>query len=128
MKWLVRDLLKDNASVVLGAAETNTVVSEQLYIHDPSHLIVDVTCASVTAATGITVKLQDSVDGSVWNSKSSESQVSITGNGVFSFNLKIENSSDQADMPLRPLLRVVASTGAGDAVTITHVRISHWGW
>lgn len=128
MKWIVRDIVKDGASVSVGASETAYVISENLYIHDPSHLVVDITCSGVTAATGITLKLQDSVDDITWTTKSSEAQVAVSGNGVVSFNLKIENSSDQADMPLRPLLRLIATTGAGDAVTVSGIKVSHWGW
>lgn len=264
MKWLVRDLVKDGAAVTVGASETAYAVSENLYVHDPRHITVDVTCASIAKTNGITLKLQDSVDEVTWNTKSSEGQValtataevqtltfpakagatagdyfvvtdtsgntwaaalnvsgadpdptgaiwtavnaarkvnvdisactdaasvaaavelafdalvdvtsvittddtaadgtmlftavvagpdmaapqfknaddsgagSITGStttppvstGTFSFNLKIENSSDQADLPLRPKVRVIATTGAGDSVSVTNVKIGHWG-
>jgi hypothetical protein len=125
--WVSRDVLLNNTSVVVGASETNTVVSETFRIHDPSRIIVDITASSVTDAgadSSIVAKIQDSSGSGTWSTKGSEGNVAITGNGTFSITLMIENSSDQAELPLRPLGRIVVTTAAGDTATIDNVRVT----
>lgn len=46
--------------------------------------------------------------------------------GTFSFNLKVENSSDQAELPLRKLARLVVTSGVGDSVTVDSVRVCYF--
>lgn len=262
--WLVRNIVKNNSAVSVGASATADAVSSELWICDPRHIAVAVECSSIAKKTGLTLKLQDSSDKSTWNTKSSEGQVAITataevqtltfpakasatngdyfvvtdtaGNtwaawldvsgvasaptgaiytavnasrkcrvdisacttaatvaaaveaafdamtgvtavittddsaadgtmtftavtagpdmaapqfknandsgagsitgstttspvatGTFKFDMKIENSSDQADLPLRPFVRVVCATGSGDSVSVDAVRVSYWG-
>ncbi len=123
MPYSMPEELLKNTSVVIGASATNTVVSEVINLSDEDSMCfnVDITAASVTAATGITAKIQDSADNSTWNDKKT---VAISGNGVVSISLQENVAGDQTHLPLRPRLRIVVSTGAGDAVTISSVRPS----
>lgn len=125
MQQTSKEILLNGSSVTIGASETNTVVSDVIRIQDPLHIRIDVKCSGVTAATGVTAKIQDSVDKTVWNTKGSEGNVAITANGTFSIALLAENSSDQAELPLRPFVRVVVTSGAGDAATVTSVMASY---
>lgn len=125
MKQTNRDILLDATQQVVGASQTKQVVSEVLRIYQPMRIIIDIACSDSTVATGITAFLQDSSDESTWNSKGSEGQVSITGDGTFSIVLLAENSSDQAELPLRPFIRVAIDSGAGDTVDIDKVVVSY---
>lgn len=126
MPYTMDDKLLDLTSVVLGASETNTVVSEVVRISDEDSrcINIDITAASTTVATGITAKLQDSAQGGALASWNDNGTVSITGDGVFTIDLLAEASGDQANLPLRPYIRVVVSTGVGDAATISKVLVS----
>ena len=124
MSWSSISVLKDGENQVIGASETDTVISKTFRVTDPRYIIVDVTAASVTASTGITVKLEDSSGDDVWNTKGAEGNVAIPTNGTFSIKLLIENTSDQAELPLRPLGRLTITTGASDAATITDLKVS----
>jgi hypothetical protein len=129
--WISEGVLLNGTSVVIGASETDTVVSKSFRIMNPKYIVVDVECSASTVSTGITAKLQDSSGNNssgtaVWNTKGAEGNVAITGNDTFSFVLMIENSSDQAELPLRPLGRIVVTSGSGDAVTIDSVKVSHY--
>lgn len=129
--WTSREMLLNGTSVSVGASETNTVVSETFRVGDPRYIVVDIECSSTTVTNAITAKIQDSSGNSsaaaaVWNTKGTQGNVSITGDGVFSIVLMIENSSDQAELPLRPLCRVVVTSGVSDAVDIDSVRVSYY--
>lgn len=123
MKQQSKEMLLNNTQVAVGASET-TVISEVFHAQDPLHLLVDIECSSTTVTTGITAKVQDSVDNSTWNTKGSEGNVSITGDGTFTIRLLAENSSDQAELPLRPFVRIVVTSGSSDAVDIDSVMVS----
>jgi hypothetical protein len=127
LKNVSREILLNDTSVVVGASETNTPVSDVLWVQDSLHIRVDITASSVTDASAdssIVAKIQDSVDKSTWNTKGSEGTVAITGNGTFSIVLLAENADDQAELPLRPFVRVVVTTAAGDTATIDSVVVS----
>lgn len=118
---IVERALLNETSVVIGASETNTVVSENVMIRDGKHLLVEVTAASGTYVTGITLKVQDSVDGTNWNDSKT---AAISADGQVAIKIA-PTTDDAAHLPIRPLVRVVVSSGVGDAVTISKVFICH---
>lgn len=85
------------------------------------------TFTAVTAGPNMAAPQFKNADDSGAGSITGTTSVTPVATGTFSFNLKIENSSDQADLPLRPFVRVVVATGAGDSVSVDNVKISHWG-
>lgn len=111
-------------NIAVGASATNTAVSQVFRIWDSGrkNLRIKVTAASVTAATGITAKLQHA-SGFDATFITTTKSVTISGNGDFYLTLNVEVSGDQAEMPLMPLGRVTITTGAGDAATITSCKV-----
>lgn len=88
----------------------------------------DITVSATTVATGVTLKLQTrfSADQS-WQDSSSTVSVANGFTGTKTIRLLDTVSADQAYLPLRPLGRVVAVTGAGDSITVTSVIIPTCG-
>ena len=124
MPYNMNNQLNNQASVVIGASATDTQISEIVKLSDEDSMTfnVDITAASGTYAAGITAKLQDRASGSEsWNDNKT---AAITADGLTTITLQANVSGDQSSLPLRPQVRVVVSTGSGDAVTITKVRIS----
>ena len=121
--WKSNDELLGGASVAVGASETDTPVSEVFFVEDPNSMLVELTCSGVTVTTGITAKLQESMDKTNWSDKSATGQVAISANGRFFIRLSAYNDSN-SDMPLADALRVVVSSGAGDAVTVDSVKVA----
>lgn len=122
--YVVEDVVKNGASVVLGASETDTVVSNTIRMsaEDSKFMLIRLAVDTTTVATGITANLQHSWDGgTTWEDLGSGAQVSITGDGTF----QIEHDYAASNNSLAwPLARVVVSTGAGDAATVDNVYIS----
>lgn len=114
------------SSVTIGASATNTVVSNVFRItaSDSLYFLAKLKSTTTTSTTGITAKLQESYDGSTWEDVGNRAQVTITTNGTWEISLIATDSSDAAQLPLWPLGRLVVSTGADDAVTITECWIS----
>jgi hypothetical protein len=108
--------LVGDSSVVIGASETNTPVTLPTRAINVAALRISIKVSSVTASAGITAKLQDSSFEGVWNDVAS-AEVNITANGIF----EIVMNPDDSALPLRDRLRVVVSSGAGDAVTVDSV-------
>lgn len=115
------DSLVASTSVIVGASATNTPISREYAISAGGslHHVVVIDCASVTVSAGITAKLQTAV-GSTWQDSKT---VTISGNGRFYIKLSAETAGDQTFLPLLSRGRVVITTGAGDAVTVTDVNI-----
>jgi hypothetical protein len=112
--YVTREVLLNGSSVVLGASETNTVVSENHRIgcELKDHQMVAISAASVTAGAGITAKLQHSWDGGSTFIDVTSASVAITADGVFHIATQTQ---------LYPIQRVVVTTGAGSAATINSV-------
>ena len=124
--WISKEVVLNGTNQAVAASQTDQVVSEVFRVGDPRYIVVDVTAASVTVTNAITVKLQDSDGSDVWHVKGTQGSASITGNGTVTIKLMIENADDQAQLPLRPLIRVGVTTGVDDAATITKVRVSYY--
>lgn len=119
----LRDLRK--LAPTVGASITEKPIAEFSSDFESSlHFRCDLVVSSVTASTGITVKLQDKALGGAYEDLSSaNASVSITGNGTFSIVLLVERSADQVDLPIKKSCRLVVTTGAGDAVTFDNISV-----
>jgi len=113
---------------VLGASLTNEAISNEIGLtyNGSLNLRVDVVTSAVTVGAGITVKLQmRSGNFEAWaDVAGANASASVTAAGTFSMRQNVEVAADQANMPLKKQVRVVATTGAGSAVTINEVRCS----
>ncbi len=127
-----KSYLLGGASQTVGASATDTPVSAPFNITARSSLEglrVDLAVSSATATTGITAKLQHSYDGgTTWDDVDATiAKVAVTTTASalrFSIPLNARDSTDSPVFPLRPLGRVVVSSGLSDTVTITDVRVT----
>ncbi len=90
-------------------------------------LRVDVRVSGVTVVGSITLKLQHSVTGSdvFVDLAGANASVAVTADGIFSLTQLAERSADQANLPLRKQVRVVAvTTDGGDELTVDNVYVS----
>lgn len=126
--YTAKNVVKNGESVEVGASQTNFVVSgegaqDSFNIQIPflTSFRLDLVCSAVTVTTAITAKLQTrfSSQESWVDSKTA----SITGNGVATISLLDTVAGDQSFLPLRPLARVVITTGASDAVTVDAIWV-----
>jgi len=125
MQLVSTNILKSRTSQAIGASQTDLVISEVLKIDVGTRIRVDIAASSVTSAVGLTVKLQDSMDKLTWSTLSSAGQVAVTVDATVTINLLDTVSGDQVDLPLRPFIRVIITTGAGDAATIDAIFVAH---
>jgi hypothetical protein len=116
--------LKSQSPVVVGASVTVPASEEFRISHAGSlNLLVGIQCASVTAGAGITAKVQSSFYGQAGADWQDGNSVSITGNGWFYIRMNVQTSGDQAKLPLADVGRIVVTTGAGSAVTVSTVEV-----
>lgn len=113
-----QNLLNDkNDAEVVGASETDLPVGiiSQLECESSRDMIIEAQVSGVTVATGITLKLQHSVrkDGTFAEPSTTET-VAITADGAFEIDVQRVLGTTAA---LKPFVRMVVTTGAGDAVT-----------
>lgn len=129
MSYGSRNVVKDGASVVVAASQTNSVVTgkgakDAFYIHPAfmRGICIDIVCTAVTAGAGVTAKLQTRYTNA--QSWVDSATVSITANGTFSIRLLDTVSADQTYLPLRNEGRVVITTGgSGATVSVDAVII-----
>lgn len=89
-------------------------------------LRIDVKLSAVTVVGSIAVKLQHRSPGTSSYSTvaSTNGTASVSADGVVSLTMLDTRSADQADLPLKSMIRVVlTTTNAGDAVTVDNVWI-----
>jgi len=115
-----------NEPVTLGASETETVVSKDTGLSAGGALrgfriMMDV--SSVTASTGITAKIQQRTLDAWTDLAGANASVSITTDGEYVLKQLALISADQPNFPLSKQLRVVCTTGSGDAVTFDRMVI-----
>lgn len=105
----------------IGASATNTAVTKEYPITAGGsiHHVIAIDVTTVTVAAGITAKLQTAINDIWVDSKTA----AITVAGRVYIKLNVEVAGDQTYLPLLNKGRVVISTGAGDAVTVTAVNI-----
>ena len=112
------------ASKVLGASLTDEVIAESgLSASGSRNLRLDIKAESVTVGAGITLQLQQLVVDEWKDLTSANSSVSITADSTVTIKLLELIAADQADLPLAKQIRVVATTGAGSAVTLSSVLL-----
>lgn len=113
--------------LAFGASASNQVISKPIGLtKDGSlHLRVDVKLSSVAAGAGISMKLQhSSINGDWADLAGANATVAVTGNGTFSMTQAVERATDQVNMPLKKMVRVLITTGAGSAATVDELRVS----
>jgi hypothetical protein len=126
MAYKSENLKLDNTGKTLGASETNTVVSESFRINDCRMLVVDFYVSAVTdggSDSSVTATVQSTSGGGNW--VASKASAAITSTGWKSITLLETVAGDQTYLPLRPIIRLVATTAAGDSLTITDVIVSN---
>jgi hypothetical protein len=115
------------------SASTTATVSNPFVITSAGAtrgLRVDILVDVATAAAGITAKLQHAVTETATNYAdvdAVQSRVSITTVASptwFSILLSAADPDDGPVLPLRPHGRVVVTTGVGDSVTISDIRVT----
>lgn len=119
--------------VTLGASETDTVVSREVRTTgNGDNLRVEFKATSVTSATGITATLQHYVVDAWIDLTGSDAQASVTADGNYSIKIRPYSTTASTtttwptyipDLPLGSQVRLVCTTGSGDAVTISDVRV-----
>lgn len=107
---------------VVGNSVTARPLTKSLRVEEAGQFIlIDIIVSGVSGGAG-TVKLQDSSDGfTTAGNDVSGKTVTISGNGTFT--IKVYATQDEAILPLRNSMRLVATTGAGDAFTVDEIRI-----
>jgi hypothetical protein len=126
MAYVSKNCILDGAGKALGASETATVVSETLRHCNPLHIVCDFYVSAVTdggADSSVIAKIQSTSGQDNW--VDAKAGTAITTTGWKSIRINAATSGDDAYLPLRPHLRLVATTAAGDALTITHVIFSY---
>lgn len=115
-----------NQPVVLGASETNTVVSKDTGLSaggavDGFRIMMKV--SSVTVTTAITAKVQQRTLDAWTDLAGANASVSITADGEFVIKQLALIAADQPNFPCSKQIRVLCTTGAGDAVTFDEMVI-----
>ncbi len=110
-------------SVAVAASQTDSEIAPSFSIRgDLSRgIVIDIEASVVTVGAGITAKLQvrQSNEQAWIDSKT----VSITATGTSSIKLLDTVAADQTHLPLRPVARLVVTTGAGSAITIDKIFV-----
>ena len=129
--FFAQDILLASAGVTQGASITAGVISKEFHItaQGALNLRVDLIADAVTVAAGITWKLQTSSgideDGAQdWIDFGAPTTVAIAADGSTSLALNVQDvTNDEAYLPLRPLGRIVLTTGVGDTATIERLSV-----
>jgi hypothetical protein len=110
--------LNSESPTSLGASVSNQVVSKEkgLTAGGSRNLVVVITVDSESGST--TAKLQEGIGG-VWSDISGKSVTLAVGKNI----IRINDVTDTALLPLLPNIRVLASTGSGEAVVISKVEL-----
>ncbi len=115
-----------NQTQPVAVSQTNQAVSNALSLTslDQMQLAFEVTAASVSGTAGV-VKLQHSFDSTNWTDvDATNAKVTIAANGRYALSLSPYNTLIAAKFPLWPFIRFVATTGAGDAFTVTKILVT----
>lgn len=113
---------------VTVAANATTVISKEFHIRgqEAFYFIAEVTSASGTYGSAITLKLQTKMGNGDWTDSKTASVASDTTT-VLRINKDEEDAAgirvDDAFIPLRPLARLVMVAPAGNNCTVTRCDI-----
>lgn len=118
----LENMLDDkNTAVTVGASQSDFVISRvaQIECSSSRDMIIVLEASGVTAATGITVKLEHSHrKDAQFDEPAATETVAITGDGTFEIDIQRVLGTTPA---LKPFIRLVVDTGAGDAVTFDRI-------
>jgi hypothetical protein len=120
-----KDVIRETK--VFGASVTEEQVSEDIGLTAGGAIDgfrIKFKCSSVTNSTGITAKVQMRTIDTWTDLAGANASVAITADGEYSIKQLALISADQPNFPLEKMLRVVITTGAGDAVTFDKMSIS----
>jgi hypothetical protein len=126
-------LLNDTAQAVAASQSAQAVSREfQLSSAGASHGIrIEVNVSAITVAAAISYKLQSSPVGgkdAVWSDvDGTNAKSTLSATGWTSLIASPWNTNLATKFPLRAFCRVVVTTGAGDSVTVSDVRL-HSPW
>lgn len=113
---------------IFGASVTAAEVSKDTGLTAGGATVgfrVDFACDAVTSSTGITAKLQARTFANGWvDLVGANASVAITADGNYVLKQFNGISADLPNFPIAKQIRVVVTTGSGDAVTFTDMRIS----
>ena len=125
MKYPAESVLLNEVNQTVGASATDRAISREFPVSAKGalNILVALKCASVTAGAGITAKLQSSVLGGTETDWIDGNTVAVTGNGWVYIRMNIQASGDQTKLPLADVGRLVLTTGAGSAATVTEAYI-----
>jgi len=105
-----------SANLSLGANVTKQPISNEFVITDNKSLAIDVVVSGVTESADVDIILQTTFDGgSTWVDAQNFDTVSSGTNSYEHL---------ESDGLLRQRCRIVATTGAGDSLTVTSVHVS----
>lgn len=114
------------ATQTFAAGVTASPISKEFAISyaGSKNILVGIRATGVTVGSGITAKLQHSIVGTSGEEAWIDGNTAaITVAGWVYIRMNIENTTDQATMPLADVGRVVITTAAGAAVTINEVMV-----
>lgn len=127
----VQHVLLDGASQAVGASATNQVVSQEFTLTGEGisrGVRIDIKCASVTDTTALLAKLQTSPVGgsgaSYADVDATDLKADITADGWVSIAANSAWSNVADKFPLQAHARIVVTTGADDAVTVTDIVVT----
>lgn len=117
------NVLKSTTAGTVGASATNQELTKPFFnAHwDSLYQVIDVHVTASTVAVGITAKLQDSQDGINWFDKKTVAITAVVTETAFTIKLLPDVAGDQTYLPLRPIGRVVITSGAGDSATVSKI-------
>lgn len=121
--YLAKNVIKAGLTAV-PQSQSNVPISENFQINDAGRLniLIAIVTGDVTVGTAITAKLQTSLDGgTTW--KDAKTVTLAADTTTYDISLNVQVTGDQTYLPLRPLGRIVVSTGSGDTSNVTAVYV-----
>lgn len=127
MAYSAKNVITDGAATVsVTASQTDAVLTgngsaDAFTVFNPTAFRCDIVVSAITVATAVTAKLQHRFSSAQdWVDAKT---LALTTTGIKSISLLDTVVADQTHLPLRPLARVVVTTGAGDSLTVTAVWV-----
>jgi len=120
----VVNILKGGVPVSVAASQTNSAISDvvQISSYNSGALVVELTISAITVAAAVTAKIQHSMDGTNFVDVGTPGNLALTTTGRAVIDLWGPLAADAAVLPIRPYMRVVVTTGAGDSVTFSAIK------
>lgn len=113
-------------TVTVGASLTSAISREFPISYGGSrNIVVAAKVTALTVGSGVTLALQSSVFGTSGDEEfiTAKSSAAVAATGWVYIRMNVENTTDQATMPLSDVGRVVAITTAGASVTVSDVLV-----